>query len=157
MLLDTIQADLATAQKARDQVKVDCLRFLLGAIFNYQIEKYPPSVGGSLTDNDVIAVVKKLVKQHEESIVMFTQGKRQDLVDREKAELAILQAYLPAQMSDQELAAKVAAVKSANPGADFGTLMKKAMGELQGIADGALVAKLIRESSFYVFMLWLGF
>lgn len=91
MLLDKIQQDLATAQKARDQARVDCLRFLLGAVFNLQIEKGKDYV---LSNADVLSTITKQVKTHQESIAMFTQGNRQDLVDREKAELAILQKWL---------------------------------------------------------------
>lgn len=145
MLLDQIQADITVAQKAREQVKVDCLRFLLGAVFNLQIEKYPPSKGGSLTDSDVLSVVAKQVKTHNESIEMFKKAGRQDLVDREEAELAILQTYLPAQMSEEEVKTTVEKIKAANAGADFGTLMKLAMGELHGRADGAKVAELLKN------------
>lgn len=104
MLLDQIQSEVALAQKNRDQLRVDTLRFLLGAVFNLQIEKGKNYV---LTDVDVLSVIAKQVKTHNESIEMFTKGNRVDLVDREKAELVILQAYLPAQMSD---GAKVAEI-----------------------------------------------
>lgn len=142
MLLDQIQLDVAAAQKARNQVKVDCLRFLLGAAFNLAIEKGKDYV---LTDADVLSVVKKQVKTHQESIDMFTKGNRNDLVEREKAELVILQAYLPAQMGEDEVKKKVTEVVKANAGADFGTLMKLVMAELKGAADGAMVAKLVKE------------
>lgn len=130
------------AQKARDQLKVDTLRFLLGAAFNLQIEK---GKDYKLTDNDVLNVISKQVKTHKESIEMFTKGNRSDLVEREEAELKILQTYLPAQMSEDEVKSKVEAIKQANPGADFGTLMKLAMAELKGKADGGLISKLIRD------------
>jgi len=148
MLLDSLQSDLASAQKARDQIRVDTLRFLLGAVYSYQIDKYPPSAGesaGGLTDAEVLTIIAKQVKTHKESIEMFTVGKRQDLVDRETAELAILQSYLPAQMSDEEVRSKVKSIKESNPGADFGSLMKLAMAELKGKADGSLVANIIKE------------
>lgn len=93
MLLDQIQSDLTFAQKSRDQARVDTIRFLLGAVFNLQIEKYPPTKGGTLTDADVQSVIKKQVKTHQESIGMFQKANRQDLVSKEKAQLAILQAY----------------------------------------------------------------
>ncbi len=141
MLLDQIQSDLAAAQKARDQVKVDCLRFLLGAVFNLQIEKGKDYV---LTDNDMLSVLSKQVKTHNESIEMFGKAGRADLVDREKAELAILQAYLPEQMSEEDVKVKVAEIKAKNPNADFGTLMKFSMAELKGKADGALVANILK-------------
>jgi len=145
MLLDQIQKDLAVAQKTRDQIKVDCLRFLLGAVFDLQIEKYPPSKGGSLVDADVLSVISKQVKTHKESIEMFEKAGRKDLVDREKSELAILQSYLPEQISDEEVRSKIKDLKSQNPQADFPTLIKLAMGELKGKADGGLVAKLVKE------------
>lgn len=147
MLLDTLQLDLASAQKNRDQVKIDTLRFLMGAIRNLEIEKYPPSKSGSLTDEDVISTIKKQVKTHRESIEMFGKANRQDLVDREKAELGILQSYLPPEMSEEELKSKLLAIKTSNPGADFGTLMKLAMSELKGAADGSLVSRILKEQS----------
>lgn len=142
MLLDQIQNDVTAAQKARDQVKVDTLRFLLGAAFNLAIEK---GKDYQLTDADILSVITKQVKTHNESITMFKQGGRQDLVDREQAELTILQAYLPAQLSDEELRSKIKDLKAANPGADFGTLMKAAMEQLRGKADGAKVAEILKN------------
>lgn len=146
MLIDQIQQDLTSAQKARDQIKVDTLRFLLGAVRNLEIEKYPPSKGGSLTEADVQSVVAKQVKTHKESIEMFEKAGRKDLVDKEKAELDILLSYLPAQMSEDEVRTKVQAVKAENPGADFGTLMKLSLARLQGGADGATVARILKET-----------
>ena len=147
MLLDQLQSDLAAAQKARDQVRVDALRFLLGAIYSLQIEKYPPSVGGTLTDQDVMSVVAKQVKTHKESIGMFRQGKRDDLVQRETAELVVLQAYLPSQMSEDEVRSILMKLKEDNQGADFGTLMKLAMTQLKGKTDGKMVADIIKSLS----------
>ncbi len=142
MLLDQIQSEVAQAQKARDQLKVDTLRFLLGAIFNFQIEKGRDYVA---TDNDVLNVISKQVKTHKESIEMFGKANRQDLVDRETAELKILQIYLPAQLSEEEVKNKINEIKSQNLSADFGTLMKLAMADLKGKADGGLISKLIRD------------
>lgn len=142
MLLDQIQSELAQAQKNRDQLKIDTLRFLLGAAFNLQIEKGKDYV---LTDNDLLNVISKQVKTHKESIEMFIQGKRQDLVDREEAELVILQNYLPVQMTEAKLKVKIEELKKNNPDADFGSLMKLAMGELKGKAGGAIVAKILKE------------
>lgn len=142
MLLDQIQSEVALAQKARDQLKIDTLRFLLGAIFNFQIEKGKDYVA---TDNDVLNVISKQVKTHKESIEMFGKANRQDLVDRETAELKILQIYLPAQLSEEEVKNKIDEIKSQNLDADFGTLMKLAMADLKGKADGSLISKLIRD------------
>lgn len=142
MLLDQIQSDLVAGQKARDQLKVDTLRFLLGAVFNLGIEK---GKDYKLTDSDVLSVVSKQVKTHNESIEMFIKGERADLVARERAELVILQGYLPAQLSEQDVRAKVEEVRKQNPAADFGAMMRLAMAELRGKADGAVVSRLLKE------------
>lgn len=94
MLLSKIQSDLTAAQKNRDQEKIDTLRFLLGDIQNYRISKTTDGKEHELKDEDVIAVLTKQVKAHKESIEMFKTGGRQDLVDREQAQLLILQGYL---------------------------------------------------------------
>lgn len=147
MLLDQLQSDLAQSQKNRDQVKVDTLRFLLGAVFNLQIEKCPPGSGKVLEDADVLSVIARQVKTHNESIEMFGQGGREDLVAKEKAELAILQAYLPAQMPETEIREQIAKIKAANPNADFGALMKLCVAQLRGKADGSLIAEYARHSN----------
>ncbi|MEK7127880.1 MAG: GatB/YqeY domain-containing protein [Patescibacteria group bacterium] len=144
MLLDQIQSELTQAVRDKNQLKVDTLRFLLGAAFNLQIEKGRDYV---LTDNDVLSVVAKQIKTHKESIEMFGKGGRQDLVDRETAELAILQSYMPQQLSEEEVKVKIIEIKNNNPGADFGTLMKLSMADLRGQADGTLVAKYVRDNS----------
>lgn len=144
MLLDKIQSDLTNAVRSKDQLLVDTLRFLLGAAFNLQIEKGKDYV---LTDNDILSVIAKQIKTHRESIEMFGKGGRQDLVDRETAELEILQSYMPKQLSEEEVKIKIEDVKKNNPGADFGTLMKLSMAELKGQADGSLVAKYVRDNA----------
>lgn len=95
MILDQIQTDLNAAMKSHDQVRVDTLRFLLGAVRSLEIEKCPPSSGKSLTDDDVLSVITKQVKSHKESIEMFDKGNRPELVEKETAQLQILQGYLP--------------------------------------------------------------
>jgi uncharacterized protein YqeY len=142
MLLDQLQSDLAAAQKARDEAKVSTLRFLLGAVFNLQIEKGKDYV---LTDADVLSVIVRQGKTHNESIEMFGKGGRSDLVEKEKAELLILQSYLPAQLSETEIRELITKIKTANSGADFGTLMKLCMTELRGKADGTVVSQILRE------------
>lgn len=142
MSLDQIQSDLAAAQKARDEVKVSCLRFLLGAAFNLAIAKGKEYV---LTHTDVLSVIAKQVKTHQESIAMFSQGNRPDLVDREKAQLVILQTYLPPQLSKEELKVLLEKLRNSSPGSDFGSLMKLAMEQLKGKADGATVARVLKE------------
>jgi uncharacterized protein YqeY len=142
MLLDQLQSDLSAAMKGRDQLRVDTLRFLLGAIFNFQIEKGKDYIA---TDNDILNVISKQVKTHTESIEMFTKAGRSDLVDRETAELEILKKYLPAQMSESDIKDRISDIRQKNPELDFGGLMKLVMNELRGKADGAVVARIVKE------------
>jgi uncharacterized protein YqeY len=143
MLLDQLQADLNRAVRDRDQLRVNCLRFLLGAVFNLQIEKGRDYV---LADEDIILVLNRQIKTHKESIEMFARGGRQDLVNKEQAELAILQSYLPPQMTEEDIKREVEEIKRTHPEADFGALMKLAMTQLKGKADGAVVAKYVRDN-----------
>jgi uncharacterized protein YqeY len=136
---------MISAQKSGDKQKLETLRFLFGEIANFEIEKYPPSIGGSLTDEDTMSVLKKQVKRHQESIEMFKTGKRDDLVTKEQAELIILQSYLPAQMADDELRGIVKRVVEGNPGKSFGEIMKLVMVEVAGKADGGTVSKFLKE------------
>jgi uncharacterized protein YqeY len=145
MLRDQIKTDMVFAQKSGDKQKLDTLRFLLGEIANFEIEKYPPSVGGTLTDEDTLSVIKKQVKRHQESIEMFKTGKREDLVSKEQAELVVLQNYLPAQMSDEELKTIVKRIVESNSGKNFGEIMKLVMVEVGGKADGGAVSKILKE------------
>lgn len=145
MLRDQIKQDAVSAQKAGDKEKLATLRFLLGEIANFEIEKYPPATGGSLSDDDTTAVIKKQVKRHQESIEMFKKGNRDDLVVKEQAELVILQSYLPAQMGEEELKAIVKRVADNNVGKSFGEIMKLVMAETQGKADGGSVSKILKE------------
>lgn len=145
MLRDQIKTDMVSAQKSGDKQKLETLRFLLGEIANFEIEKYPPSSEGSLTDEDTMGVLKKQVKRHQESIEMFKTGKREDLVTKEQAELVILQSYLPAQMADEELRGIVKTVVDGNPGKSFGEMMKLVMVEVSGKADGGAVSKILKE------------
>jgi uncharacterized protein YqeY len=142
MLLDQLQSDLSAAMKGRDQLRVDTLRFLLGAIFNFQIEKGKDYIA---TNNDILNVISKQVKTHTESIEMFTKAGRSDLVDRETAELEILKKYLPAQMTESDIRDRISDIRRKNPELDFGGLMKLAMAELRGKADGAVVARIVEE------------
>lgn len=148
MLIEQIKSDLITAQKKQDNAKLACLRFLLSEVNNLLIAKYPPEKGGvpatGLPDGDVIAVVQKLVKTHKESIEAFKAGGRQDLVEREERELAILQKYLPAQMSEEEIKKVVEEVRATGL-VDFGQVMKEVMGRVKGKADGATVAKIVKD------------
>jgi uncharacterized protein YqeY len=139
-LKDRIAADLVTAMKARDQLRVDTLRSALSG-FTYKRTE----AGADLTEADELAVVQKQVKQRNDSFAEFSKAGRTDLADKEAAERAILQVYLPAQKSAEEIAAVVrAAVDSLPPeGRNQGAVMKIVMPQLKGLADGNLVREAV--------------
>ena len=103
MLLEQIRAQLLESMKKRDTSRVDTLRFLLAGIQHAAIAKYGNLSDSSITDADVLDVIKKQVKSHKESVLAFKNAGRSELVIKESKELEILEAYLPKQMTDEEL------------------------------------------------------
>jgi uncharacterized protein YqeY len=127
--------------KARDVIKRDTLRFALAAIHNDEVARRR-----ELTDDDVAQVLGKQAKMRRESIEAFQKGGRADLVAKEKAELAILEGYLPRQMGRDEVAALAAAAiaeTGASSPADHGSVMQKLMPRVRGKAEGKLVAEVV--------------
>lgn len=141
---EKILNDMKTAMKEKNQLKLDTLRSLQSAIKNREIEARP----NAITEDDVMSVVKKLVKQRKESIEQFKAGNRQDLADKEASELKFLEEFLPAQMGKEQVEAIVAAV-IAETGAktvkEMGTVMKAVMAKTQGAADNKLVSEIIKS------------
>ncbi len=138
-----ISEDMKAAMKSGDKDKLAAIRNVHAAIRKREIDERI-----DLTDADVIKVLTSLVKQRQDSIEQFTKGGRQDLVDKESAELALLKAYLPEQMSEAELRAIVAAAVSeagATTQKDMGAVMKILLPQVAGKADGKLVNQLVRE------------
>ena len=139
----TLGADIVTAMKAKDQTKLTALRMLKTALTNKSIEK-----GRALDAAEELQVVSMLVKQRRDSIEQFTKGGRQDLADKEQAEIVVLNAYLPAAASDEEIAAAVAAAVAetgATSAKDIGKVMKAAMAALGGkTVDGKKVNEAVR-------------
>jgi len=143
-LEEKIEVDLKEALKARDAIRVSTLRMLKAGTKNLAIEKRVEK----LEDRDVLSVISKQVKQHRDSIEGFTKGGRQDLVDKEKAELAILEAYLPKQLPPEQLRAIIKSTiekVGAKSKADMGKVMKAVMEEVKGQADGKLVSQIVSE------------
>jgi uncharacterized protein len=144
MLLDKLKSDLITAMKAKEEMKVSTLRFLLSAINNKQIE-----LQRDLTDEDVAGVIGKQIKERKESIEAYTAGNRQDLVDKEKQEMDLLLVYMPAQMPEEELeniVKQVIGETGASSLADFGKVMGAAMARVKGKADGNMVAEIVKKT-----------
>lgn len=144
MILDSLQADLNASLKAGKSVRVGTIRFLISAVHNFAIAKYGNVSETSLTDADVIEIVKKQIKTHKESIEAFENAHRTELVEKEKAELVILEEFAPKEMSDEELKKLLEPVAvSGEP--NFGLLMKHAMVVVKGQADGGRVSTMLRQ------------
>ena len=142
-LEQTLGADIVTAMKARDQNRLTALRMLKTALTNKSIEK-----GRALEGAEELQVVSMLVKQRRDAIEQFTKGGRQDLADKEQAEIVILTNYLPASASDEEIAAAVAtavAETGATSAKDMGKVMKATMAALAGkTVDGKKVSEAVK-------------
>ena len=142
MLLERIESDLKSAMKEKNEIKVSAIRMLKAAIKNKEIEKRVKA----LTDDEIIDVVAKQVKQRRDSISEFEKGKRQDLVDKETKEISVLEYYLPARLSKEELTGivqKIIQSSGAKTKADMGKVMKEVMAETKGKADGSEVSRLV--------------
>lgn len=141
-LKQKIEEAIITALKAHQELVVSTLRMLMAGIINAEIAKQK-----ELTDEEVIEVIQKEVKNRRESISAFKVGNREDLATKEAKELEILSQYLPAQMSQEELKKIVAEVidqLKAKP-QDFGKVMGAAMAKVKGKADGGQVSAIVRE------------
>ncbi len=141
MLRDTIQQDMHAALKAKETKKLNVLRGVLSQVKNVEIDKH-----ADLTDEEVVGVIRKQIKIINESIEMFTKGGRADLVDENKQELSILSAYLPAEMSEEDLEKKVQEVLDKNKdNPNRGILIGIVIRELKGLADSGRIAVLVNK------------
>jgi uncharacterized protein len=143
-LKDQITEDMKTAMRAKDAARLLTIRGLLAALKQKEVDERVV-----LTDADVIAIVDKLVKQRKDSITQFTAGGRTDLVDKEAAELSVLESYLPQRLSADEIAAEVAkivaSVGATGPG-DMGKVMGAVKTALAGKADMGLVSAAVKQA-----------
>jgi uncharacterized protein YqeY len=139
---DQITADLKDAMRARDQVRLDTLRSVLSAFTYKRVE-----AGHDLADDEQLAVVQKLVKQRTDSITEFAKAGRTELVDKETLEREILQKYLPAQKSADDIREVVRTALAGLPadGRNQGAAMKVVMPLLKGQADGNVVRQIVTE------------
>lgn len=148
-LQETIKASLKEAMMAKDTVKMTVIRGLMSAFTN-ELVAIGRTPQDTLSDEEVLTVIRRGVKQRKDAIEQFIAGGRTDLADAEKAELALLEAYLPAMMPREEIQ-KIAEAKKAELGitdkSKVGILMSTLMKELKGKADGADV-KAVAEALF---------
>lgn len=142
-LKEKIIERMKSGMRARDALSTDCMRMVMAAIKNREIEKR-----GELDDAECIKVLTSLAKQRGESIEMFKQGGRQDLVVKEEAELALIKSFLPEELSEGELAKLVEeAISETQAGSprDMGRVMKALAPKIQGRADGKVVSELVKQ------------
>jgi uncharacterized protein len=141
-LRDQINDDLKAAMRSGETVRRDTIRLLTAALKQREVDERK-----TLTDSDVLAVIEKMIKQRRDSISQFEQGGRQDLADKEKLELTLLQTYMPQAMGEDELAAAIAAavVESGAAGpADMGKVMAVLKPKLAGRADMGKVSAAVK-------------
>lgn len=141
----SLKRDIVNAQqeamKTGEKEKLSVLRLLVSAIKNEEIEKKR-----ELTDDEVMSIVQKQVKQTKEAIVDFTKGERKDLVEQANKEIEFLSVYLPAELSEEELEKKVSEILSLlDADVNIGQAMGKVMGELKGLVEGGRVKQMIEK------------
>jgi len=145
-LVDQIQKDITAAMKSRDQARLSTLRMVKTALKNREIEKM-----AALDDREAQQVLGTLIKQRKESIEQFTKGGRKEMADKEAAEIALIETYLPKAASEGEIEAGVKAViaEMGSPAMkDMGSVMKNAMARFasQGVrVDGKIVSEAVKK------------
>ena len=142
-LREQITADMKEAMRARDTARLESVRLLRAAIQRREVDEQI-----ELTDDEVLSVIQKMIKQGRDSIEQFEKGDRQDLVEKETAMLTVLEPYLPDALSDEDLAALIAEAlihTNAKSMRDMGQVMGWLKPKLQGKADMAAVSAVVRE------------
>jgi uncharacterized protein YqeY len=146
-LIDQIQKDIVDAMKARDEQRLSCLRMVKTALKNKEIDKMAP-----LDDKESHQVLSTLIKQRKDSVEQFTKGGRQEMADKETAEIKLIEAYLPKAAGEEEIAAGVrAAIAEMSPAPtmkDMGTVMKNAMARFNAAGmrvDGKVVSEAVKK------------
>jgi len=141
-LREKLNEDMKTAMKAREQAKLDALRLLLAAVKQREVDERI-----TLDDAAVVSVIEKMIKQRKDSIAQFEKAQRQDLADKEKFEITVIEAYMPKQLSPAEVEAIVAeavASTGAKSPADMGKVMGVVKPQLAGRADMGKVSGLVK-------------
>lgn len=144
MIYEKINSELKEALKAKDEKKSGVLRMIISVLRNKEIEKKGAGKDSVLTEDEVLELVKREGKKRKEAITLYEQGGRADLADGEKAELEIIQAYLPAEMSREDIEKVVLEIKNTGV-TEFNVLIKEAMARLKGQADGKLVSEVVKS------------
>ncbi len=140
-LSDQVRADLTSSMKARTAERTSTLRMLQAAIKNEQV-----NLRHELSDEEVLAVIRKGIKQRQDSVEQFTKGNRPELAAKEAAEIEILKSYMPAEMSEAEIESgirEIITATGAQSKKDFGKVMKEATGRFKGRVEGKRIQEIV--------------
>ena len=140
-LTEKIRADMTAAMKAQEKDRLSTIRMLQSAMKNEQI-----NAGHELSDEEAMTVIRKAVKQRQDSIEQYTNAGRTELADKERAEMELLKTYLPAELSEEELEAglrEIVASTGAQSKKDLGKVMKEASARYKGRADGKKIQEVV--------------
>lgn len=143
MIYDQIMTDLKAAMKDHDQAKVDVLRFAVSGLNNVKKEKQATDPAATLTDEETVSILQKEIKKRKESVELFKEGNRADLVEKEEADLAIISVYVPKELSRAEIE-KIVDDVIVGGAKDFGSAMRETAKMTKGRADGKLVGEIVK-------------
>ncbi len=147
-LKEQLDQDLKNAMRAKDETRLGAIRMLKAAISNFEIARGDAKnkdYGKPVTEADLIGVVEKQIKQRRESIEMYQKGNRPELAEKELAEIAALEGYLPKQLSRDEIKTEVQGIIATLGTKEFPKVMKEAAAKLKGRADGKTVSEVVKE------------
>jgi uncharacterized protein YqeY len=145
-LFDQISEDIKSAMKARDKVRLETLRNIKKVFLE---AKTAPGANDTLEDADALKIIQKLAKQGKESVATFAQQNRQDLADAELAQVAVIESYLPQQLSEAEIEERVKAIiaeTGASSMRDMGRVMGIASKQMAGVADGRVISAIVKKN-----------
>jgi uncharacterized protein YqeY len=145
-LFEQISEDIKSAMKARDKVRLETLRNIKKVFLE---AKTAPGANDTLEDADALKIIQKLAKQGKESAATFAQQNRQDLADAELAQVAVIESYLPQQLSEAEIEERVKAIiaeTGASSMRDMGRVMGIASKQMAGVADGRVISAIVKKN-----------
>ncbi len=137
--IETLKQDLKTYMKAKDMVSLNTVRAILNEINIREMKNV------KIDEEEIIKVLRSEAKKRKESIETFKKAARTDLTEKEEKELKIIEGYLPAEMSDEELTAKLKEVVALSEDKSFGTVMKASIAALKGAADGKRISAILKQ------------
>ncbi len=143
-LFQKLNDDLKAAMKGGDKMRTEVLRFVSAGVQNAQKEKNAKQPGVDLTDDEVVAVLQKDAKRRKEAVELFKQGKRDDLVQKDEADLKVIYEYIPMGLSEDEIGKMVDELMAGDVN-DFNSLMRETMKLAKGRSDGKIVGDIIKK------------